>query len=104
MSRSQLMPDSLRHDWLGLTALIEATAHRQTVPCVNGTEIPRGHWTSDATAEQAAAAKECGKCSVLAQCAEYGVSHPQESGVLGSMTERHRAKAARDKTKREAGK
>ena len=101
MSNAPLMPEALRHDFLGLTALIEETAHRQVVPCFNGTGIPRGHWTSDDTTEQAAAAKACTACPVLTQCRSYGSDHPKEAGVYG-MTERERTKAARE-TKREAG-
>lgn len=92
----QVMPDALAHDWRNLADLIEATAHRQVVPCFNGTGLPRGHWTSDSLAERNKAATACGPCPVLTQCRQYGIDHPKETGVYGGLTEGERAQAAKD--------
>ncbi|NYI41502.1 WhiB family transcriptional regulator [Demequina lutea] len=99
MSNLPTMPKSLAHDWRGITALIEATALRQVVPCFNGDETPHELWTSDDTQEQKAAATACGQCPVLEQCRQYGIDHPKESGVYGGLTERQRTQAARANTK-----
>lgn len=96
MSGLPLMPDSLAHDWRNLSELIEATARRQVVPCFNGTELPRGHWTSESKAERVKAAKECETCAVLTQCRAYGIDHPKETGVYGGLIESQREQAARE--------
>lgn len=94
MSGLPLVPDSLAHDWQGLTALIEETARRQTVPCINGDQLPREFWTSDSLASRNQAAKACGPCPVLTQCRQYGVQHPREVGVYGGLIESWREHAA----------
>ena len=90
----QVMPETLRHDWLNLSALITETAHRQVVPCFNGNTQQRAHWTSDSAAECTSAARECGACPVVIQCRQYGVDHPKETGVYGGLTEKERRESA----------
>lgn len=99
-----VVPENLAHDWRGITALIEATAERQVVPCRNGRTVPIEFWTSNDTQEQKAAATACGQCPVLAQCTAYGVTHPKEVGIYGGLTERQRNETARANTKAEKGK
>ncbi len=102
MSNLPVLPLELAHDWRNLADLIEATAHRQVVPCFNGTELPHGHWTSDSLAERNKAAKECGKCPVIDQCRQYGVQHPKESGVYGGLVETQREQIAKEQARERA--
>lgn len=95
MSALPVMPEALAHDWRNLSELIDAMASRQGVPCRNGEGVPHEWWTSDSLAERNKAARECGKCPVIAQCAAYGVAHPKEVGVYAGMTETQREQAAK---------
>lgn len=97
------MPEALRHDWQNLTELVNAAASRDVVPCRNGEQVPHSFWTSDNAAEQTEAAAACGPCPARDACLAYGIQHPAESGVY-ALTERQRAKAAREIAKRETGK
>ncbi len=94
-SLPQMMPDTLRHDWLNLSALIEGTAHRQVVPCFNGAGLRHAHWTSDNASERNEAARECATCPIVTQCRQYGIDHPKETGVYGGLNERERVKEAK---------
>ncbi|NYI41244.1 WhiB family transcriptional regulator [Demequina lutea] len=102
MSDLPLMPEALRHSWRNLSALIEATAERQVVPCFNGTDVPRMWWTSDDQRQRAEAATACAICPVLTQCSQYGIDNPKEVGVYGGMSERQRVKVAREISERTA--
>jgi len=90
------MPPGLEHSWRNLTDLIDATAHRQVVPCRNGRNVPHAYWTSDSLSERNIAAKACGPCAAITQCAAYGIANPKESGVYGGLTEGQREQAAKE--------
>ncbi len=91
----QVIPDALRHDWRNLADLIEATAHRQVVPCFNGRDVSHAWWTSDNASERKEAARECGTCPIVNQCRQYGIDRPKEVGVYGGLTESERTKEAK---------
>ena len=95
MSNLPSMPKGLRHSWENLTALVDAAHERTPVPCRTDVGVPSLWWTSSHAAEESAAAAACAPCSVRTQCLAYGVEHWRESGALGGLTERQRAKAAR---------
>lgn len=45
----------------------------------------------------AAAKAVCACCPVLAECREYGIEHPDESGIWGGLSQKQRWKANRDR-------
>ncbi len=96
------MPEGLAHSWRNLTDLVDALSRRQVVPCRNGQDLSHAFWTSDSLSERNQAAKACGPCPVLAQCAAYGLANPQESGVYGGLTEGQREQAAKEIRNRKA--
>lgn len=93
MSGALVVPENLAHDWRQLQDLIADTVRRQPVPCQTQDEETRALWTGTAS-EQTRAARECLRCPVIAQCRDYGLTHPSEEGVYGNLTQTERKKVA----------
>ncbi|WP_082156227.1 WhiB family transcriptional regulator [Cellulomonas sp. A375-1] len=60
------------------------------VPCLDAGPEARGAWTSDASGEQAVAARACLGCDALGACREFVTAEPDEWGVYGGITDRER--------------
>lgn len=83
------VPKGLAPDWHSLQRLLDRYPYTQ-VPC--RASLQPAHWVADSAEVQRAAAVECSSCPGFAQCREYGLAHPKESGVYGGLTEQERSK------------
>ncbi|MFE5340719.1 WhiB family transcriptional regulator [Isoptericola sp. NPDC056578] len=77
-----------------LQVVIAAERSGSSVPCRDGSLTVTAAWTATDTKTQAAAARECSRCPVLAECHTYARLHSQELGVLGGTTEADRRREA----------
>ncbi len=94
-----MMPGALAHDWRALNNLIDHYGQRQPIPCRDGYIEPSRTWTSEKSAERDAAAEACGDCPALTQCRDYGITHPEESGVYGGLTDIQRRNPSHNRVK-----
>lgn len=60
------------------------------VPCQGDTELDVFDWLDDRDAVQQAAAVECGRCSVRAECLAYVEKFGEAAGVWGGLTVKDR--------------
>lgn len=71
---------------------IAARAHE--VPCLTS-PAPQA-WTAEHDDEQRVAARACHQCPLLDNCRRYALTHAEEGGVWGALTEAQRRQHHRD--------